>query len=125
MDGHEPDLVARVVEIRAREHRHVRQIVLERTFLAAGRFIRVDRLLELRQIVEPDLSALRAEHGLIPALVEHGRQQLRDRHLVIDAGKALDQRDELPRLRPAQQLPVEIFPQRVIERASVLRGVIL
>ena len=42
VDGHEPDLVARVVEIRAREQRHVRQIVLERAFLAAGRLVGID-----------------------------------------------------------------------------------
>ena len=125
VDGHEPHLIARVVEIGVCEQRNVRQIMLERTFLAAGRLVGIDRLLELGQIVQPHLAALRAEHGLVAALVQNGSQQLGNGHLIINAGERLDERDEFPALRPAQQLAVQIPAQRVVERTAVLRSVVL
>ena len=99
--------------------------MLERAFLAAGRLVGIDRLLEFGQIVQPHLAALRAEHGLVAALVQNGGQQLGNGHLIINAGERFDQRDEFPALRPAQQLAVQIPAQRVVERTAVLRSVVL
>ena len=115
VDGHEPHLIARIVEIGVCEQRNVRQIMLQRAFLAAGRLVGIDRLLQLGQIVQPHLAALRAEHGLVAALVQNGGQQLGNGHLIINAGERFDQRDEFPALRPAQQLAVQIPAQRVVE----------
>jgi len=125
VDSHKPHLIARIVEISVCEQRDVRQIMLERAFLAAGRLVGIDRLLEFGQIVQPHLAALRAEHGLIAAFVQNGGQQFGNRHLIINAGERFDQRDKFPVLRPAQQFTVQIPAQCVVKRAAVLRGIVL
>ena len=125
MHGHELHLVGRLVGVGVGKKRHMGQIVLERGLLAAGDFVIPDGLLELGQIVEPFLTALGAQHLLVAALVQHGRQELRHGALPVFRGKALDQTDELSRLRALEALVVQQLLQRLIQRAAVRGGVFL
>ena len=70
MNGHELYLIALLGRIAVGKERHARQIIFEHCLFAAGRLVFVDGLLELSQIVEPLLTALGAQHGLIAARIE-------------------------------------------------------
>ena len=67
--GHQLDLVARLRAVGVREQRDMREVMLDRRFLAAGRFVFVDRLLELGKVVQSLLTALGAERCFIAAFV--------------------------------------------------------
>ena len=76
MDGHQLHPVPLFGGIRIGEQRRTGQIVLQGDLLPAGGLVLVYRLLQLRQVVQPLLAALGAEHLLIAALVEDGRKHL-------------------------------------------------
>jgi hypothetical protein len=71
------------------------QVVLQSTLLPAGDLVVVDGLLELREVVQPLLTALGAEHLLIAACIEHGGEDFRNGPLRIVRGEALDEGEEL------------------------------
>ena len=49
--------------------------MLQHAFFPAGGLVFVHRLLQLRQIVKPFLTALGAEHLLVAAFIEEGGKQ--------------------------------------------------
>ena len=69
MDGHQLYLAFAVQTVCVGEQGHVGQIILQRNFFTAGGFIFVNGLLQFRQIVQPLLTALCAQHFLVAALV--------------------------------------------------------
>ena len=123
MDRHELDPVARVVGIGVGEHGHVRQIMFRRGFLAAHRFVFVDRLFQFGQIVQPLLAAFRPEHDLIPAFIEQHREQFRGRAVMRTGRKRFDQVHEFFRFRSPEYFIVERVFQRLIQCAMVFRGI--
>ena len=101
------------------------QIVLECAFLAARRLIFIDGLLQLGQIVQPLLTALRAEHGLIAAFVQDGGQDLRDGPTGAVGRKGIDERDEACRTRAAEGLRADTAAQGREQRTALLCGLLL
>ena len=67
VDGHEFDFVREGLRVLVRQQSHVRQVVLRRAVLAAGVFKVIYGSLQLRQIIQPLLTAFRAQHFLIAA----------------------------------------------------------
>src|SRR5699024_9709232 len=102
VNRHQAHLVLSSRGIAVREQRHMGEVMLQRALLPAGRLILIDRLLELREIVEPFLAALRAEHLLIAAVIEQRGQKLRDLLPVRSRGIKFHKTDELPGLRPLE-----------------------
>ena len=88
MDGHQLHLVLGVIPaVRVGEQGGIGQVVGQRHLLAAGGLIHIHRLFQLRQIVQPLLTALGAEHLLIAALIEDSRQHLRHGLALVLGGE--------------------------------------
>ncbi len=124
VDGHELHLVPAVHGVLVGEKGDMRQIALQRPLLPAGDLEIVDRLLELRQVIEPLLASLGPQHPLVAGVVEDGGQQLRDGPRPALDGVGVDEGDELPGLRGLDELLVQVGLQRGIEGTAVLGGVL-
>ena len=117
---HEPNLVAGVTRILIREERRMGEVIREPRFLAAADLVLAHGLLELREVVEARLTALRAQHGLVAAPVEHFGQHLRDRRACTDLCEVIDELQERPRLC---SLPDGVLDARLhgfVERETML-----
>ena len=125
MDRHELHAVVAVRDIHIAEHRDALQVRLEIRLLAGARLEGEHRLLELREIIETVLRALRAQQLLVAGLMQDARQHLGDRPLCIARRIFLDERDEFPRLRAPEDLMLQVFYEGVIQCASVLLRVLL
>ena len=125
MDGHQFDFILLLRRIGIGKQRHVRQVMREVGLLAAGCFIFIDGLLELRQVVEPFLAALRAQHLFVAAVVEDRRQQIRDLATRRMHGVAVDQIDKGSGLRSFEERIVQVRPHRLVERNACLLRLLL
>ena len=83
MNGHEFDLISLIPCIAVGEEGNMRQIMLQRTFLTAGRLIFINRLLQLGQLVQPFLASLCPQRLFIAALVEDRSQHFGNRTVLI------------------------------------------
>ena len=88
--------------------------MFQRDFLAAGRFVVVNRLLQLGKVVQPFLTALGAQSRLVAAFVENRRKHLGHRTVCIGRREALDELYEPVRLGSLHDFVVEIAEQRFI-----------
>ena len=115
MHGHQLDRLLPRSCVAVGKQRDVGQIIFKRTFLTAGVFVFIDRLLELGQIVQPLLAALGTQHLLIAALVQQRTEHLGNRLARIVRGKIPDQANELRRLGRAEQLVLQVALQGLVE----------
>ena len=96
MNRHELHLVGCAIHrIGVGEQCHMRQIMLERHFLAACSFELIDALFELSHIIEPLLASLGAQHAIVAALVKHGRHNIAYRTPLELSAEPLDERQKL------------------------------
>ena len=123
--GHQLDRLPPHGCIAVRKQRDVGQVILERTFLPAGIFIFIDRLLELGQVVQTLLATLSAQHFLIAAPVQQRGKHLGDGFPRVIRREVLDQMDKLPHLCGVEQLMLQIALQRFIKRAAILFCILL
>ena len=126
MDGHEAHLVLSFIErISIGEQRHMGKVMLERHFLPATVLELVDRLLELRHVVESLLASLRAKRLFISAFVDESRKYLRHRPALEQSAELAHERHELLRLGAFEYLIPNRLLERLEKRARVRLGVIL
>ena len=107
MDGHELHPVPRLRHVLIRIQCDMGQVVLQRSLFTAGCLILENRLLQFRQIVQPLLTALGPERLFIPALVQQGGKQLRNRRAGIVPVVPFHQIQKFPGLRSPED---RIFP---------------
>ena len=72
VDGHQLYLILPGGGVAVGKEGHMGQIMFQGAFLAAGGLVLIDRLLQLRQVVQTFLTAFGAEHFLIAAVIEKG-----------------------------------------------------
>ena len=125
VNGHQPHLVSLLRRVGIGEQSHMGQIVLQGDLLPAGGLVLIYRLLQLRQIVQPFLAALGAEHLLVAALIEEGRKHLGHRSPPISGGKGLYQADKPSGACSFEKWVLQIVLQRLIQGAALPLCVLL
>ena len=77
--------------VRIGEQGHMGQVMGQGNFFAAGSFVFINGLLQLRYIVETFLAAFRAQHFFIAAFIQNGGKDLGNGAVFISGGVALYQ----------------------------------
>ena len=101
------------------------QITLQRHQLPGPGLVVVDGLLQFRQVVQPVLLAGQPQHGLIAALRQNFRQQIRQIHARIDDPVFLNHPGVLRRPAFPEQLRLQVLHQGLIEAHATQGGIIL
>ena len=126
VDGHEAHLVLSFIErIGIGEQRHMGKVMFERHLLPATVLELVNRLLELRHVVESLLASLRAKRLFIAAFVDESCKHLRHRPALERSAELAYERHELLRLGALEYFILNRLLERLEKRARVRLGVIL
>ena len=101
------------------------QIVFQPHFFSTGSLILKYRLLELRQIIKPVLSSLRAKHLLISGILKDFGQKLRYRNTLVITGVSFNDINKLFCPGSSERLIFKIFTKCHVQRAAVIPCILL
>ena len=125
MDRHELHGGGLLHRVHVGKQRRVGQIPLQGHKLAGLCLIVIERLLQLRQVVQPVLLAGQAQHGLIAGIGQNTAEQIRQIHALVDGPVLFDHPGVLHRPAPAEQIRLQIFQQSLIQAQLPHGGVVL